>query len=312
MRKMSLLFIAALLISGAVTAQEATPESDAPSGIFFDDFTYTGTDDPAFTQNGWIVRTEAGWPGVPGAFWNPDGVSVVDDPESEGNRLMQMVSTTDGRDDHTTQTQFCQQRKFLEGTYAALIRFSDAPGSGLDGDEIVQTFYVISPLAVELDPDYSELDFEYLPNGGWGAPRNTLFVTSWETFRPDPNWLAINTSSIRQGSLADSWHLLTMQVVEDRITYYLDDELLGEHDSEYFPEVPMSINFNLWFINGGLSAQGRERAYVEQIDWVFHTQGTRLSPDDVVNTVAAMREDGVSFSDSVPVSGERLESPCNF
>ncbi len=312
MRKIGFILIAAMLISSVTMAQEVTPFAEFPEGIFFDDFSYTGTDDPAFTDNGWIVRTAEGWPGVPGAFWNPDGVTVIDDPDQEGNRLMQMISTTDGREANTTQTQFCQQRKFLEGTYAALVRFSDAPESGLDGDQIVQTFYAISPLAFELDPDYSELDFEYLPNGGWGAPRNTLFATSWETFRPDPNWLAINSSSTRQGSLADGWHLLTMQVVDDTITYYVDDELLGEHDSEFFPEVPMSINFNLWFINGGLNAQGQERAYVEQIDWTLHVQNVALTPEEVLASVANYRASEIAFVDGVPTGGEVLESPCNF
>lgn len=312
MRKTILLLIITALVSSAALAQETTPEAEIPAGIFFDDFSYTGTSDPLFTGHGWIVRTEEGWPGVPGAFWNPDGVSVVDDPENAGNRLMQMVSTTDGREDHTTQTQFCQQRKFHLGTYAALVRFSDAPESGLDGDQIVQTFYVISPLEFELDPNYSELDFEYLPNGGWGTPANTFFVTSWETFRPDPNWLAVNESSTQRGSLADGWHMLTMQVTDEAITYYLDDVIMGEHGSDYVPEVPMSINFNLWFINGGLNAQGRERAYVEQIDWVFHAQEAIVMPEEIMTAVAAFREGAVTFNDSVPVGAVALESPCNF
>ena len=30
----------------------------------------------------------------------------------------------------------------------------------------------------DLDPDYGELDFEYLPNGGWGEPSNILYTTT--------------------------------------------------------------------------------------------------------------------------------------
>jgi len=41
------------------------------------------------------------------------------------------------------------------------------PGTywGPDGDQIVETFYTISQMD---EPSYSEADFEYLPNGGWG------------------------------------------------------------------------------------------------------------------------------------------------
>ncbi|MGH9905613.1 MAG: hypothetical protein ACRD8U_08535, partial [Pyrinomonadaceae bacterium] len=80
------------------------------------------------------------------------------------------------------------QRKYLEGTYAARVRFTDKPVSGPAGDQVVESFYTISPLKAPWDPDYSELDFEYLPNGGWGIDGPTLYATTWETFFPEPNW----------------------------------------------------------------------------------------------------------------------------
>jgi len=93
-----------------------------------------------------------------------------------------MTSSTDGPNAKTTQTQICHQRKYLEGTYAARVRFTDNPVSGPGGDQIVQSFYTISPLKAAMDLDYSELDFEYLPNGGWGIAGPTLYATTWETF----------------------------------------------------------------------------------------------------------------------------------
>jgi hypothetical protein len=63
---------------------------------------------------------------------------------------------------------------------------------GADGDQLVETFYAISPLQAPLDPNYSELDWEYLPNSGWGVTAPTLFVTSWHTVQLDP-WIADNT-----------------------------------------------------------------------------------------------------------------------
>lgn len=304
-----LTFILFGVVSAGVTiAQEAVSPFDH---LFFDDFNYSSTDDEAFIERGWIVRSGEGWPGVPGATWRAEGVEVVDDPDDEANRLMQMTSATDGTPENTYQTQFCQQRKFLEGTYAARVRFSDEPAMGPDGDAIVQTFYTISPLEYDLDPNYSELDFEYLPNGGWGFSDNVFFATTWETFRPEPNWLAENTSDWIEASF-DGWHTLVVQVLDGTVTYYVDGEVLAEASDEFFPEVPMSINFNLWFINGGLLDSDEERAYVEQIDWVFHAADVALSPEDVEEAVAEMRETGVDYVDTVPPLDPPLESPCDF
>jgi hypothetical protein len=309
MRVFLLFFLLGILWMGVIAAQETTSSVD--ENLFFDDFNYSGTDDEAFLERGWIVRSGEGWPGVPGAMWRAEGVEVVDDPEDDSNRLMQMTSATDGTPENTHQTQFCQQRKFLEGTYAARVRFSDAPAMGRDGDAIVQTFYTISPLEYDLDPDYSELDFEYLPNGGWGFGNNVFFATTWETFRPDPNWLADNTSDWLVGSF-EGWHTLVVQVFEGTVTYYVDGDVLAEASEEYFPEVPMSINFNLWFINGGLLDSDEERAYVEQIDWVFHAADIVLSPEEVEEAVTEMREMDVDYVDSVPPLDPLLDSPCDF
>lgn len=38
---------------------------------------------------------------------------------------------------------------------------------------------------------------------------------------------------------------------DDRVAYYVDGELLAFHSAEVAPEVPMSINFNLWFMPKG-------------------------------------------------------------
>ena len=72
----------------------------------------------------------------------------------------------------------------------------------------------------------------------------------------------------------------------------------------------MSINYNLWFIPGGLARTHHLRRYAEDVDWVYHAAGTVLSPAQVQAAVTGLRRDGVAFRDTVPASG--LLSLCNL
>ncbi|MFS8084114.1 MAG: glycoside hydrolase family 16 protein, partial [Acidobacteriota bacterium] len=169
---------ASIASSATARAQTRSPATAQPavspmvlgknvsSGTLFDDFNYLNTKQVA--RHGWIIRTAVGWPGIPGATWGDRGISFLSDQDQVGNRLLRMISSTDGTGPNTHQSQICHQRKYLEGTYAARVRFVDLPTDGPSGDQLVESFYTISPLKAPWDPDYSELDFEYLPNGGWG------------------------------------------------------------------------------------------------------------------------------------------------
>lgn len=277
--------------------------------VLFDDFSYANHDQ--LKQNGWIVRTEAGWPGVPGASWKEEGVSLLKDPSQPKNRILRMTSGTDGTAANTTQTQICHQRKYLEGTYAARVRFTDEPASGPDGDQVVQSFYTISPLKVAMDPNYSELDFEYLPNGGWGIDGPTLYATTWETFSPEPNWKKDNVFKTVNGNQG-GWHTLVTQVMDQKVRYFVDGNLFVEHGGEYYPEDTMSINFNLWFVRDGMIKSGERRQYQEDIDWVFFQANTALTPEQVETAVTDLRRRSVKFRDTVPRKVPVLKSPCNF
>ena len=289
-------------------AASVTQPNTTSSQTFFDDFSYE--DVRALTENGWIVRSGQGWPGVTGAIFRPENVSFVDYPNPSGNRLLRMTSSTDGSSDNTYQTQICHQRKYLDGTYAARVRFSDEPASGSDGDQIVQTFYAITPYDEPLNPDYSEMDFEYLPNGGWGGPATTMHFTTWETVRIEP-WHANNASNSFQESLA-GWHTLVVQVTKGTVRYFVDGKLTAQHGGEYYPDAPMSMNFNLWFIEGGLNSVGEVRVYQEDIDWVFHEVSVSLMPDEVIAKVTELRNGKVAFQDTVSPGAIALDSLCDL
>jgi hypothetical protein len=298
-------FIGALLVLLVVGASSAGAK---PAPLLFDDFSYTSS--AQLKAHGWIVRAKAGWPGTPGAAWSPGNVSFVSDPAQAGNRLLRMSSSTDGTVAGTSQTQVCQQRKYFEGTYATRVRFRSAPTAGPDGDQVVETFYAISPLRKPLDPAYSELDWEYLPNGGWGVASPRLWVTSWDTVRLKP-WLARNDFGTVTRSL-DGWHTLVLQVAAGVVTYFLDGVPIASHGGPYYPNVPMSINYNLWFIQGGQLPAGETRRYEEDVDWVLYEDHGVLSPRQVAGKVAALRRGRIHFADTVPGSDPPLVSPCNF
>ena len=262
------------------------------------------------TANGWILREGQGWPGVTGASFHAQNVSFIDYPAQPGNRLLRMTSSTDGTRGNTFQTQICHQRKYLEGTYAARVRFNDVPVTGVDGDEIVETFYMITPYVKPLDPSYSEMDFEYLPNGGWGGPLTAIFVTSWATTQIDPP-IAENTSNSSKESLS-GWHTLVVQVTGGTVRYFIDEKLIAQHGGKYYPDAPMSINFNLWFIEGGVRGLNELREYQEDIDWVFHIANVSLTPNDIIAKVNELRQESVKFQDTVSPGDIPLPSPCDL
>ena len=301
---MKILF--ALAVTLIIIAAIISSQAAAPAAILFEDFSYTNKEQ--LKKNGWIIRTEAGWPGVPGATWSENGVSLHKDG---GVQFVRMTSSTEGTGATTTQTQICQQRKYFEGTYAARVRFTDAPVSGPGGDQIVESFYTIAPLKAPMDPDYSELDWEYLPNGGWGIDGPTLYSTTWETFSPEPNWKKDNVFKTANGSQA-GWHTLVTQVMNQKVRYFLDGKLFAEHGGEYFPEDTMSINFNLWFIRDAMTKATERRQYHEDIDWVFFQANTALTPEQVEAEVGALRRKSVRARDTVPPKSPALKSPCNF
>lgn len=302
--------LAALACVVSACATHAPPPAQMSletSGLLFDDFDYPDT--AALAAGGWQVRSKPGHPGIDGAQWGPGSVQLVPSASDRGRRMLHLEASTDGRSEGTTQAQVCHARKYLEGTYAARIRFSDAPAIGPDGDVVVETFYAVSPLRFDFDPEYSELDWEYLPNGGWGKAQTRMYSVTWQTVRLQP-WSAWNGAHEEFRSF-DGWHTLVMQAMHGKTHWFVDGVPLADHGGRNYPVVPMAISFNLWFAPGGLlPGVTARRVYQQNIDWVFHAKDRLLSPEQVDAAVASLRVQGRHHVDSVPPSG--LPSGCDL
>ncbi|HEU0202037.1 MAG TPA: glycoside hydrolase family 16 protein [Burkholderiaceae bacterium] len=297
------------LLLALACAGERAAAQEFRQGLFFDDFSYASRAD--LVRGGWTLRSAMGHPGVPGAHWVPAAIEVVEDPASAGNRLLRLTARTDGTPAGTAQAQLCHQRKALAGTYAARVRFADAPVQGSDGDPVIQTFYAVAPLRFDFDPEFSEIDWEYLPNGGWGSDRTRLYGITWQTVRVEP-WQAYNQAHEELGSHA-GWHTLVMQVAAGRTHWFIDGRKVAEHGGRNYPVSTMAISFSLWFSPSGLLPPSPQpRVYTQEVDWVLHARNEVLTPTQVSAAVARLRGRATASVDTVPAAEPPLESQCDF
>lgn len=279
--------------------------------LFFDDMNYTSVKN--FEKNGWIVRDVQGWPGVQGAMFEKNNVSFHKDKENGTNSTsyVKMTSRTDGTIEGTSQTQICHERKYLYGTYAARVRFYNEAATGKAVDQTVQSFYAITPSGQSNDPLYSEMDFEYLANGGWGAPAYTLYNVTWEKVQFYP-WQADNANEQKTGRM-EGWHVLVIHANEEGVRYFVDGSEMSIHPGYYSPESPMSINFNLWFIAEGWNGADKNlRSYQEDIDWVLHVPDRLVDPTVIPTAIADFRTQNIARQDTVPVWDPPLDCGCDL
>ncbi|MFC1430331.1 cellulose binding domain-containing protein [Streptacidiphilus sp. N1-3] len=263
------------------------PTSPPPSGAaLFDDFHYTGASDPNIAAHGWAIRTGAGGPGVADT-WSASTFSFPSDSTAQGGKVMDLTASTDGTSAGTKQAEIdTTGRKFFEGTYAARVYFNDAPTTGQNGDHVNETFYTITPD----DSLYSEDDFEYLPNGGWGGPANSMYTTSWYS---SDAFDRVTNDTI--GSL-QGWHTLVETVSGGTVTYYIDGTQVFSSSGKYYPREKMTIDFNEWFID--LPFNGA-RTWDEKVNWVYYSANT-LTPAAVTSVVNGYYAAGTHFTDTVP------------
>lgn len=273
-----------------------------PAEEYFDDFLYTSqqemltaTDATTGFPMSWNIRTGTGGPGF--GIW--ESGNVIPDGN---NSLVTLLGRTIGESTSTLKAQIFTPEVFLEGTYAAMVRFSDAPNDPNvpDGDAVVETFFAASPFVTD-DPNFSETDFEYYPNSPSvnGSPQ--LDCVTWEIVS-DPRLPSDNLVETVPGSLA-GWHLLLVQITGGSVLYYVDGNFIVGHGEPYFPESNMGINFNIWFSE--LLNPSDERQYSLDIDWVYHAKDEVLNTSAVQDIVVTLRSEDVprrnTFQDLLPV-----------
>ncbi|MFI9748523.1 cellulose binding domain-containing protein [Streptomyces collinus] len=271
------------------TAAKSAPEPlpAPPAGVLFDDFTYQGPKDPALFKHGWLVRTSKGGPGVENT-WSANGVSfpTADGSHADG-QVLNLRASTDGTKAGTKQASLgTAASKFRDGTYAARIHFSDEPATGDSGDHVNQTFYTIGGKGSK----YSELDNEYMPNGGWGRPGPKLDTVTWYDHKTNDRVYETTNKSL------DSWHTVLIRVKDGVVAYWLDGKKLFLSNGKYAPRADMSVNFNHWFID--LPFKG-ERAWDMKVDWLYYNANDTLSAKQVQSAVEDFTGEGLNYFDTV-------------
>ncbi|MFD8887196.1 glycoside hydrolase family 16 protein [Streptomyces erythrochromogenes] len=274
----------------AAPAADASPTPSGPPGTLFDNFHYSGPDDPSLAAHGWEVRTDGGGPGIKNT-WSTTGAGFPSDTTAQGGRVLQLQSSTDGTERGTRQVEVQSTGKNLfTGTFAARVHFSDRPTSGRNGDHVVQTFFPISPS--DASDDYSELDFEYLPNGGWGSTGPRLDNVSW--YKADPPDRVNHTLKQR----LEGWHTLMITAMDGKVTYSLDGKDLFTSSGKYVPREKMDIHFSNWFVD--LPFASGPRTWDMKVNWVYFKADEAVSQADVQKTVDGFYNTGINHINTVP------------
>ncbi len=274
----------------AVEQAAATGPSALPSGVLFDNFHYSGAGDPALAANGWKVRTGEGGPGVRHS-WSGDGVGFPSVDGAQGGQAMRLRVTTDGTQKGTSQSELQSAKPgFFTGTMAARVYFDDQPVTGRNGDHVNQNFFALSQDAAS--SKYSELDYEYMPNGGWGAPGPRLDTTSWRSAKQGDRTTRDHTQRLK------GWHTMMITAMDGKVTYSVDGRALYTHNG-YFPRERMGIHFSTWLVD--LPFKG-DRTWDMKVNWVYCEDGRAVSKTEVEKKVAAFYANGTHHIDTLPKS----------
>jgi hypothetical protein len=259
-----------------------------PARTLFDSFQYDGPDDPVLAAHGWNARSGAGGPGISGT-WKSTGVSFPAQPTARGGQALQLQLRTDGTQRGTQQAElFSTSPRFFTGTLAARIRFNDKPTNGRNGDHINESVFVISPN--RSSAKYTELDYEYMPNGGWGAPGPRMDITSWRSSQQG------DRATRARNQHLDGWHILMITAVKGSVTYTIDGHTVFRSDGKTFPRERTGIHFSTWLIDLPFSGT---RTWEMQVNWVYGKDGQAMSLTEVQAAVDDLYRRNVSYVDTM-------------
>jgi len=271
--------------------------------IMFDDFNYSGNNDPQLASfNKWqIVNGVSGPP--EGATYNRNNVAFIADPDNAANKLMTLKTTVNGQTKAVTHSRIESSYEYFEGTYASRVYLSDESFASKDAN--IQTFFTIVSSALAQDGSkYSEMDIiEYMAADKWGvSPDNRVgYTTSYHKYIANP-WTPWKTYSTQQKSLA-GWHTFIATCTDGvNIRYYMDNTLIATHsvtDSEtqaglsVYPRSTMQVAFANWIWNNvlGTSTSNRENTFMA--DWVLYYKNTALDLNQINTLVANYRSQGL-------------------
>jgi hypothetical protein len=283
--------------------------------ILFDDFTYTTTTQLA--NNGWRLRTWEGGPGLANSTWSTNNISFVTDPVAPANKFMRLKASTNingstiannrATTGSVSQAEVARvEQIYKNGTWAARMYFNDAPNVGPDGDTAIETFFGLTDYIEGSEP-YSEIDFEYLPNGGWWTGSAT--PSMWSGTYRIVDWSDESNHGVtRTQSSLQGWHTLVMQVQDGQISFYIDGNYQTGFSGAVAPDYPMYLMFQLWISNdcfdAGCNVRGfinnsNFREYSEDIDWVYFEKNNIVPASEIPQKVASLRAAGVSYVQNI-------------
>ena len=125
----------------------------------------------------------------------------------------------------------------------------------------------------------------------------SIMLTTWETCSEKG---AADKMADKVLESMTGWHTYMVQVAKGQVKYFIDGVPQASHGDKYYPETPMSIRYNLWFIEGGLTQDSEMRKYIQQADWILFAQNEVLTPAQVDQKVTAYRSASIRFEDTVP------------
>lgn len=293
----------------------AQPSVAQTEQILFDDFSYTTTTQLA--NNGWRVRTWEGGPGLANGTWSTNNISFVTDPAAPANKFMRLKASTNingstivnnrSTTGSVSQAEVARvEQIYKNGTWAARMYFNDAPSTGPDGDTAIETFFGLTDYIEGAEP-YSEIDFEYLPNGGWWTGSAT--PSMWSGTYRIVDWSDESNHGVTrtQGSL-QGWHTLVMQVQDGLISFYIDGAYQTSFSGAVAPDYPMYLMFQLWFSNDCFDAACNTRGYInnsnyreyfEDVDWVYFEKNNIVPATEIPQKVASLRAAGTSYVQNI-------------